>query len=307
MKQLEEYVLISGFKKHDNIAYGRKNDIFFSIRFVNFYTVILTAFVTRQDGIISDDIKLYLKQQGKTYKATMTGVNGNAVSVTFAKPLKAQELVSFTSEFSSFLKGRGYSSCCALCKSADNLEYVLHDDVVKEVCGGCSESVIVGVEQIKQERSTTGSYAAGAAGAVLGGVIGIIPWILFALIGFISAISGLIMAYLSYKFYLLFKGKQGKGMFIVIILVLIVFTYFGVIASSVAYFVKENTFYDIPTIDLFILSLQIPFIVDAAEAGPIWGELALGWIFAGLGSFSIIRKVKKHSDGKNLNVTRINQ
>ncbi|MFA5675692.1 MAG: hypothetical protein WDA65_04135 [Christensenellales bacterium] len=307
MKRLNEYVLISGFKKHGNIAYGRKNDIFFCIRFVNFYTIILTTFISGQKGIIADEIKRHLKQMGKTYKAAVIGVKGNAVSVSFAKPLKALQIDTFTSEFSLFLKAQGYISCCTSCGGADNLECVLHGDVVKEICGSCSKSVIAGTEQIRQERRTTGSYATGAAGAVLGGIIGIIPWILFALIGFISAISGFIMAYLSYKLYLAFKGKQGKGMFIIIIFVLIVFTYIGVMASDAAvdYSKWAEEGFDTNVFEIFFLYIQIPFMFDIVDVGPIWGEIALGWLFAGLGSFSIMMGIKKHGEGKDLNITHL--
>lgn len=276
MNQAQSFVHSSGFKQHQNLAYGRADGIFYCVQFVNMGVAAkVTAFVCKPEGIFKDEIERFIEAEGRKYKAQLAIVEGNAVTVVLNSLtwVKAQTVSDFLAEFSAFLNSRGYSSSCTACGAKEGLINVLRNDVVKEVCESCYEALCTSTEQIKQHRAATGSYLTGAIGAVLGGLIGIFAWVAFAFIGFISALSGLIMAYLSFKFYQLFKGKQAKGMLFIIIAVLIVFTYFGVIASQI---VIERDYLEsigMNAFDSFVFLSSVPFVLPFEYTAELWGQI----------------------------------
>ena len=136
---------------------------------------------------------------------------------------------------------------------------------------------------------------------------GVIPWILVGILGYVAAICGFLMAFLSYKGYLLLKGKRGRGMIIILVLVLLVMTYVAVITSGTvsAYRALLAQGYDVIVFELFKVMIMAPFLPTAFETGPLWGEIAMGWLFTGLGSFFFLRKVGREGTGKDIAVKRI--
>ena len=309
MKYDDSFISVSGFKKHKNVAYGRAHSIFFSLEFDNgHFGVNVTAFVSRPDGIAKDDVGKYILDEGKPYKARLSRIEGNAITIAFisnVKRIPIEQIWTFVNAFAAYLEQNGYTSSCTLCGCEDDLFCVYRNGAVKEVCENCFESLGVASTQIKQQRSTTGSYVSGAIGAILGGIIGIIPWVLLGLLGYISALSGIVMAILSFKGYQLLKGKQSKGMLFIIIGVLLVFTYFGVIASEVALAYEDFSYFGFGVFEAMGFVTAFSFLADFSESAPLWGNIALGLLFAGAGSFGYLRKIKKQSTGEDLEVVRL--
>jgi hypothetical protein len=95
-------------------------------------------------------------------------------------------------------------------------------------------------------------------------------------------------------------------MLIIVITVLIVFTYIAVIVNQTITdynYLTEQGYYDIPVFDLFGIELTAPFYPE--DAGYLWGQIAMGWFFAALGSFTYLAKIRKESAGKDLEVKRL--
>jgi len=243
----------------------------------------------------------------RKYRAKTSKADGNVVTVLLnseVKRIKPEDVVVFLNEATAFLAEKGYRSGCTVCGEDSGEGYTLQGGLVRPMCAPCHEKMAAAAAEIKRERVTTGSYFTGLLGAVLGAVIGIIPWVLVGMLGFIASICGLIMAFLSYKGYLLLRGKRGPGMTWTLIIVLIVFTYIAVLASDgiTAYQEFSNLGYSIPISEYILYVLMFPFL---PEGGAIWGNIALGWLFAGLGSFSLLRKAGKEAAGADLELTRI--
>lgn len=310
-KQLDRFIDSAKYQRYNKIAYGRSNDIFFNVQYVNYNSFAqINVFVKNPVGINIDQINLYLKENKKRYKASKALLNDGIVSVTLssATVVKAEVLEAFLNDFSAYLQENGYTSSCTFCNSNENIGYTFTDGMVREVCPACHEKLEGIVEDIKEERETSGSYLKGALGAILGGILGIIPWVLIGMLGFVAAISGLIMSYLSYKGYMLLKGKIGKGMIWILIIVLVVFTYVGVLFSLGVSIIQEYGL-EITELDVgaFITTmLGAPFDSELFETGVVWGQIVLGWFFAALGSYGFLKKAKRESSGKDLSVQRIN-
>lgn len=263
----------------------------------------MRAYVKREGGIDLYCINAFLRKKWKGLKVYDAQADEASVwmHINNVWTIKAENVAALLNEFSAYLAANGYYSGCSLCPATEGLGYTEQDGRVMEVCDACHQRLQGIVEDFKAERQTTGSYAKGALGAVLGGVIGIIPWVLIGLLGYVAAISGLIMAWLSYKGYQLAGGKRGRGMVWIIIVVLIIFTYIGVMGSLYASAINEG--YDMR--GTLLLVLIAPFLPQYFETGVLWGQLALGWLFAGLGSFGLIRRANREATGKDLAVKRL--
>jgi len=302
---------ITGFSLSDGIAYGKLNGIFFNatINDMNGISVI-TCFIKRDAGINLAGINSFLEANKKKYKRLRAAFEGPAVVITvpnFAK-LNAQLLSELINELSWYLEeNQYYSSGCSNCGSDDNPGYTQQGGRIREICSGCHELLSSEMSDIKQERKTGGSYLSGTIGAILGGIIGIIPWVLISLVGFVASISGLIMSLLAHRFYILLGGKRGRMMLLIIVVVVIIFTYAAVIVNQTITdyrYLVEIGYTDISVIRLFVFELGLPFDMSE-DVGYLWGQLALGWLFAALGSFSVLRDVHKAGVGKDLEVKRL--
>ncbi len=307
--QLQRFAEMTGFKVHANIAYGRMSGIFFNVAYASMsIACTISAFVKRDAGVDLIETKAFLAENKKKYKPAEPLFDGQSITVTLQSStvVKAQKAAEFIQEFSKMLCANGYRSECAFCGSNENLGYTVQDGRVMEACPACHEKFENIVTELKEEREQTGSYLRGTIGAVAGGIIGIIPWVLIGMLGYIAAISGAVMAFLAYKGYLLFKGKRGRGMLFIVIAVLIVFTYAAVIVNQTIadyQYLTDLGYYDIPVFGLFGMELTAPFYPE--EAGYLWGQIGLGWLFAGLGSFILLKNIRKESLGKDIEVTRL--
>lgn len=305
MGQAERFTQQTAYMRHGNTLYGRTNGIFFNVQYASLsIAATVRAYVKRDSGIDLFGINGFLKENKKKYHAADAQTDGRSVWMTLnsSTVLKAETATEFLTEFSSYLVSNGYSSSCNLCMNIENLGYTEQDGQVMEVCEACHEKLQGAVEEIRTQRETTGSYAKGAVGAVLGGIVGIVPWVLIGMLGYVAAISGLIMAWLSYKGYQLLGGKRSRGMIWVLVIVLIVFTYVGVIGSIFVQIVNANGY--ALTLESFIGFVSISFTQNEFT-GMIWGQLALGWLFAGLGSFSLLRRARHEGRGKDIEVKRV--
>ncbi len=313
-----------GYQRHKNTAFGRTNGIFFNVIPVDAANValygavgarmaqgapatpVVRAYVKREGGIDLNGINAFLRSRKwkglKVYDAQADQASV-WMNINNAWMVKAEDVEALLQEFSAFLTQSGYTSGCGFCTATEGLGYTEQDGRIMEVCDACHERLQGAVEEIKAQRETTGSYGKGLIGAVLGGIVGIVPWVLIGMLGYVAAISGLIMAWLSYKGYQLLGGKKGRGMVWILIIVLIVFTYVGVMASLFATVASQG--YEMVDNALLII-LALPF-TPGEDMGLVWGQLALGWLFAGLGSFGLLRRAGKEAAGKDLAVKRIDK
>lgn len=142
----------------------------------------------------------------------------------------------------------------------------------------------------------SGSYATGAVGALLGALIGALVWGLVYSAGYMASLVGLAIGFLAEKGYTLLKGKRGKGKLAILIAVIVL----GVLAGTGFGFgimiVQElinvegsmYTYADLPF--LFIYLIQ-----DPEMALSLLKDTGLGLLFAGLGTFAMLRRTSKES------------
>jgi len=299
---------LTGLKQYKDIAYGSQNGIYVNVAYSIFTaSALVHFFIMRESGISIDEINLFLKENRKKYRAKTTKVNGNVVTVLLnseVKRIKPEDVAVFLNEATAFLVEKGYRSGCTVCGEDSGEGYTLQGGLVRPMCAPCHEKMAAAAAEIRQERATSGSYLTGLIGAVLGAIIGVIPWVLVGMLGYIASVCGLVMAYLSYKGYTLLRGRRGRGMTWILIIVLVVFTYIAILAGEgiAGYQQLINEGYSVSIPEYILLVILLPFI---PEGSVLWGNIALGWFFAGLGSFSLLRKAGKEASGTDLSITRV--
>jgi len=140
--------------------------------------------------------------------------------------------------------------------------------------------------------ATRQSYLLGFIGALLGAFVGAIPWAVAYYFGWFVGWLGFLIGVCAVKGYGLLCQRTGKMMIFIIIVSVI----FGVIAGQVlgdfieiASWIANGevyaTYLDIPAIYLFVLRTD-PDIIPS-----MLGSLAMGFLFAGLGVWQIIRNM----------------
>lgn len=311
----------AGLSTHEGVACGRLNGIFLNASINNYNGMVsVIAFIKRDTGFDITEAESFFAQNKDKYRNVKISYNGSALSVSMPNYLKLNvKIVSeLLTELTFFLYNHGYRSACAFCENTNGLSLIAKNGVVMEACPECQNKLEGASNELAQQRAETGSYGKGAIGAILGGIIGIIPWVIINSLGYIAAISGLIMAYLSFKGYQLMKGRRGKGMIYIIIAVLIVFTYVAIIINQTIdiYNAYPGDKSDLPVLGLFGAQFIAPFANSTLyfgdyyltpDSGAMWGQIALGWFFAALGSVFYLRRVGRIGSGKDIAVKRISQ
>lgn len=319
-RRTKKLAQLAGLNVYGDVAYGRMNGIFLNAYISDMDgNCVVRAFVRRDSGVDVPAANAFIAQHGNKYMTAKASFDGQSLNIVIPNYLKLtiQVVADFLSDFSVFLNREGYRSACAFCGTSEGLGCTAQGEIVMEACPACHEKLAVAMTGIQDRRDETGSYLRGSIGAILGGIVGIIPWVIIGFLNYVAAASGLIMALLAHKGYTLLKGRKGRGMLLIIIAVLIVFTYAAVIINQTI--LDYNTYpgskRDIDSLQLFAQELSIPFsggedvIIGeyyfTPDAGGMWAQLALGWLFAALGSFFYLRIIQREDKGKDLGVKRL--
>lgn len=222
------------------------------------------------------------------------------IDMTFLDTIGTMKKINaFTEWFFPLLDGAGaekYGICdlCGMEMGHSGVwkqigETALH---VHPACAGRLEAEIRQQEQ-DQAENASGSYLTGLIGALLGALLGAVVWAVVYELGYIASVVGLLIAFLTVKGYELLRGRQGKGM-VVLILAAVVF---GVAAGNlIAYCWELMTL--VLAGELPISMGEIPgFLLFMMQDGEFFGQvikdLGMGLLFALLGAFGAISRVAK--------------
>ncbi|MDR2712347.1 MAG: hypothetical protein LBB91_04450 [Clostridiales bacterium] len=144
------------------------------------------------------------------------------------------------------------------------------------------------------------NYFRGTIGAILGAIIGAIPWAIAYHYGRLAAVLGLVIGFCAVKGYEILGGKAGRGKALIIILA----TAFGVIFGQVAgdfldlrQMVADGelegfAYSDIPALYFYFIIYNTAEFIKASLP-----NLLLGFVFAGLGIWNIIKSIWTNPSG----------
>ena len=261
---------------------------------------------------IADSVKameLQTKLNGvdlrKEYRVTDLKIGPKTIQVVFHdNPGTMKKIRAFLAFFLPLLEEAGATKCgiCAECgmacaggcwKLIGGVAYYFHTACAEKVTRDIMES------EACEKENRTGNYFTGLVGALLGSSIGAVLWGVVMYFGYIASIIGLAIGFLAEKGYNLFRGKQGRGKIVILILAVIFGVIVGNFGSDVIYLVQMIAageavgwgYADIPL-------LMLVFILEDPEyLMYILKNLGMGLLFAGLGVWSQMRRVKADVSG----------
>jgi len=149
-----------------------------------------------------------------------------------------------------------------------------------------------GVRIQEQAPDSRGSYITGSIGALLGALLGSAVLVMFSRVGYVASLSGFAIAYFSAKGYKLLGGPIRKGMPVIISIMVILGTFFGVLASYAAEGVIDYGFSVGSAIS--ILWSALPYFDFLGE---LLSDAIIPLLFAAIGAWAIIQRLYKEATG----------
>lgn len=193
--------------------------------------------------------------------------------------------------------GAAGADICNHCGSAmyGQGKWCVVDGIVYHMHESCLRSVAekIRASDTAAKEAAGGSYVTGLLGALIGGLLGAVVWGFILSYGWLAAPVGLLIGFLAEKGYTLLKGKAGKGKIIILIAIVILSVAVGTILGEYLGLAKElkEDFRDISSrFDFIKLMWQELPEFRSAVADDLVKNGLLGLLFAGLGTFGILRK-----------------
>ena len=261
---------------------------------------------------IADSVKameLQTKLNGvdlrKEFRVTDLKIGPKTIQVVFHdNPGTMKKIRAFLAFFLPLLEEAGATKCgvCAECgmecaggcwKLIGGVAYYMHTACAEKVTRDIMES-----EEYEKE-TRTGNYFTGLIGALLGSTIGAVLWAVVLYFGYVASIIGLAVGFLAEKGYNLFRGRQGRGKIVILILAVIfgvIVGNFGADVIALAQMISAGEaegwgYADIPLMILLLLVEDPEYMMYTLRG------LGMGLLFAGLGVWSQMRRVKADVSG----------
>lgn len=238
------------------------------------------------------------KQFKTKYRITDASQSNIALSVVFHDNTgSAKRVREFVDLLSNKLKELGAEGAdhCALCHqyAPGGNSVVKINDVVHNVHPGCAATAEREAEETKAVQSVQQNFLGrGTLGAIVGSLLGTIPWIIAFYFGWFVGWLGLLIGAAARKGYELAGGKPCKAkLWIILVTTLLCVIVGNFIGYGVAWVVL------IANGELAISYSDLPLVLlDMATDGEFWlaslGDIAMGFLFAFLGIFGIIRELR---------------
>lgn len=247
----------------------------------------------------------------KEYRITASTVSPTAIIVTFADSIGTmKKIIAFIDwicdKLDSFgAKGVEYCSSCGEKLNGMGIPAIMNG-VVYMLHEGCFTRDDEQMSAAKEEKQKQGSVAKGTLGAFAGAIIGAIPWTIVSCLGYFVAFLGFVIGIASKKGYEMLGGKETKAKGFAILASTIV----GVIlAESVAIMISIGILATQEGYYLGIAEIVFTFIYglanDSSALAGVLGNIALGVLFAILGTWSTLSEIFKSTGKKADHFTRL--
>jgi len=205
--------------------------------------------------------------------------------------LTAQSFSQVLTKLTEYFTANQYKPVCHQCEKEKIISFAALNNKITNVCSDCFDTI---ASAARQKPANILNYLAGFIGAVIGGIAGSVLWILIGALGFYAAIAGFVIAFCAFFGYKLFKGPQTMvSIFLVIVAILGSLNFADIgLAIAIMKEVKDVSFFK-------VLSIIPPVLQEEGVLMELFPNFALGLLFAGLGSFQMIKNTLKEIEKKN--------
>ena len=204
----------------------------------------------------------------------------------------------FLKDLSDVLTRLEAKDVCFLCNEIKETDAYKYKDSPTFLCSECAEKLKTEVEKAKDEPN---HYLRGTFCCIIGALVGSLLWILIGYFGFYASIAGYFIAYCAFYGYNFAKGKATKIGAIInicaIVFALLLAEYIGLFLLA-----KKELNLDF----LSFIKLSPIIFHDPAVIKSLLPSLGFGFLFAGLGSYKVIRSIfAKANELSNTSIEKI--
>ena len=304
--QFEELARGLAFRTSGPAAWGERGGYWFSLEAAGPDILKLRTAVDGRE----ESIRLQLDSWLAAAKAAgrITEYTDKDGSVTASLPVGGvapADVTGLLDDLAAKLAELGLRSACFGCNTAVSAPPALVGSTALGMCGACFDKAAAAAEAVRQQRQMApSSVARGFIGALAGGLVGSVAWILLGVLGIYASIAGLAIAWAAITGYKLFKGGINTAAPIVIGAAVLVSVLFGEAAGIVIQIIKAGTAqgYNLNVGDAVrVLPMMLR---DGGTIASLLPNLGLGLLFAGLGSWRLLRNLYRQGAAPIVDVRR---
>ena len=183
---------------------------------------------------------------------------------------------------------------CGLLTDGSAKAVLLTDEAVVPMHEACAEEISAAVDKAYRP----GGNFLGVIGALIGAALGAVVWAVVGIIGYIASIVGFLIAFLAGKGYDLLGGRPGAVKLIAPIVCVVLAVAAGSIGTEIYWLhdLYQEEVAGVPASQIAMTEAEflmetIPMLWEDAEILAAFGkDLLMGWAFAILGCFGMLRK-----------------
>lgn len=249
-------------------------------------------------GGSNEELIKFLEEEKKRDRIKTFNVDKNLLSITYALSDGDCEFECFCKELSDILTKLEAKDVCFLCNKAKETDSYKIKNEITFLCYECVDNIKAEAEK---EKNAQNNYLTGALCCIIGALVGSGLWILIGYFNFYASIAGYFIAYCAFLGYNFGKGKATKIGAVInifaIIFALLFAEYIGLFIS-----IRQKFAIDF----LSFVKLSPTFFLNPEFIRPLIAKLVLGFLFAGLGSYKIIKSIfTKANELSNISMERI--
>lgn len=230
-----------------------------------------------------DELFSFLDEQKTNGKIKSYDVDKNLLSIIYIQGKSDSEFEFFLKDISELLTRLKVEDVCFSCNEMKETDAYKIKNIPTFVCSTCVENIKTEMENASNSQN---HYLTGTLGSIIGALVGSVVWILIGYFDFYASIAGYAVAYCAFYGYNLGKGKATKIGAIINIIAIVFATLF---AEYVGLFLDVKK-----TVNIDFLSFakfSLPYFADPSFIKSLLPSLGFGFLFAGLGSYRIIKNI----------------
>lgn len=312
--KLKQLAKEKGLQMDRGVAYGYFKGYAVTVHEGSSYITLTTATRFPVPGT-KESLERYLgeRELKKEYNLVKTELLNDRITMWFTgltNPMK--KVGAFMDWFFPLLYrySAEFYNVCSVCGQQiqpGQGQWVMEAGVVRYVHAGCCQKLMddAVTELDIKKQADDGSYGMGAVGAFLGAALGAVVWALVLSIGYFAAVIGLLIGWLAEKGYTLFHGRRGKAKVAILILAVIFGVVLGTFVSQaidVAKMIGSGEIYaeysQIPALIFQVFGSSSQYRVE------ILANIGIGLLFAGLGTFTMLKNTHTEVSGRKVVVMK---
>ncbi len=282
-----------GFDFQDGAAWGERGGRRFALALSPEGSVALRAAVDASDEAKRLSLESWLAEAKAAGRCLgWSDASGSITAVLPAAGLEWAGIEGFIDELAARLSELGLAEACWSCNEARETAPALSGPAAWWLCGDCYGKIEAASNAAKDARRIdAGRVAVGFLGALAGGLAGSVLWVLIGIAGFYASFAGLAIAWAAVKGYGLVKGKPNAATPWIIGASILVSMVAAEATGIAIQIVRAGREQGVPVGALDGFRLLPLFLTDSGIAGEAIKNLLLGLLFAGLGSWRIVREL----------------